>query len=238
MEMVDAGRPEAFLIPAIDFVTRAALRYCTLPQVQAGMPREMVDRALVAQCEAQRIVQGSLLSTLIADAYGIDGYLQRGLADPDCVNRLGDINYLGNKCASTFTEATFLISGARLALGARKLEPMAAGTIANRSRGLLLFARVPEGEPQESLIDYLGGLPYSDPERYDIDTTGRRPHADFTQSTRAYIESLLVDGRGCPAEDVPDRNKANLLSYTFGEMVHFLVNEQTIVTPGMTVEVE
>ncbi len=231
MKMVDSGRPEAYLVPIIDYTTRTALELCNLPSVQERMPAEVSARAQIAAYEAGRIAVGGMLGEhkLFVDAYYNDPILREGLNNFEIWDSFFDEDFLISQCGSPFNETAFLASGALRALGEQKLSSQASGIIA-RSKNLLLFSSVPKGHRQKALVTYLGGLPYSSSGHYDVNTSARRPRVDFTEDASTRIRKLLVPGRGCPSANIAFKGEGTVLRHAWGDIVRYLLSGQPTIS--------
>jgi hypothetical protein len=236
MRAVHSGHPNAFLMPAVDMATRAALSVCSLPEVRRIIPNEIQERARYAGSIAAEVVLRPYQEERgwIARHYMDSPILREGTSDRQMLLSLSDPDTLSALSFAPFADASYVAGGAKRRLDIDGLPTNQASIVGN-SPSLLLFAQIDAESTREDAENLLGWPPYVHADSLIVrHTVGHLPTVNFTQDAEVGLRGLMSQGGGCPAANAPSESDAGtnvgLLRESWMHITEFLLSAGAVAS--------
>ena len=236
-------RPEYSL--GARFVIDATLRVLTIPMVAERMPRELGNRASMADECSSHIAHWAGLQRIIPSIYKQHPKLRKLVETRGTylTYPLNSPHIIGKLAAAVAADSSYLIGGAVRALRNHpeidsRLTPYQAIPALKRSDGLLVFSTTDKNPDRKAELKAIFGIPYVDPSMLQVEFDESGPAVDFTKEARSLlIKQFHLKGGGCPVRHFPPAPAIFGFEGTFNfdiekswsDMIKLLVTDTTTV---------
>jgi len=196
-QLVEAGRIEAYYVPAVRFILDSTLSVINSPEVRRQHGREVGDRQNGASYIAMAIAKRATDFDLFCRIYEATPVLADLIISSREVEALQDEEYLGSLGGAPFFDARIVSGGA---LRVARAKGFAHPTeVVKDSTGLLAIASLPKDAQTTRMAHEMLGLPYVRAENLTVEQEDGKPRIAFAPEALALIKRLHRKGGGCPA---------------------------------------